>query len=78
MLFNPEFNARTYIHFDRLRLENSFLKERVRTLQQQVEHLNDKIAAVQRQHLILVMKKERKSKYESSCFRCFFSHSSFA
>ncbi|CAJ1386071.1 unnamed protein product, partial [Effrenium voratum] len=40
------------------RLENSFLKERVNTLQQQVKLLEEQIANCQRQHAVLLAKKE--------------------
>ncbi|CAK9002141.1 unnamed protein product [Durusdinium trenchii] len=41
------------------RLENSFLKERVSSLEQQVDLLTQKIATVQRQHAVLIATKEK-------------------
>ncbi|CAK9001653.1 unnamed protein product [Durusdinium trenchii] len=40
------------------RLENSFLKERVSSLEQQVDLLTQKIATVQRQHAVLIATKD--------------------
>ena len=42
----------------RFRAENSFLKERVGRLEEQVQLLAEKIATVQRQHAVLVATKE--------------------
>ena len=40
-------------------MENSFLMERVNKCRQQVEDLNEQIAAVQKQHALLVLAKDR-------------------
>lgn len=39
-------------------MENSFLMERVNKCRQQVEDLNEQIAAVQKQHALLVLAKD--------------------
>ena len=43
-------------------MENSFLMERVNKCRQQVEDLDEQIAAVQKQHMLLVLTKEPKRK----------------
>ena len=51
------------------RLENSFLKERVSSLEQQVDLLTQKIATVQRQHAVLIATKVKIDKEQSSKHR---------